>query len=227
MTANIWTNILFFLFASFHLTAQEIPKVIPYEMEDYGAMEQNWAITQDCEGELFVANSGGILHFNGFEWTLIPFENGRRVRAIERGEDCRIYCGGYQSFGYLEKQGHQWKYIALSDSIMQGRKEEIWHIFRDERHLIFQSFSDVYDYNYENIRLVQPEENIMFGARLYDQIILPEIRDGLLHYENGQFQTLPLKGDWLPDTKITGLAEYHDNTILLATQTKGLYLWKD
>jgi hypothetical protein len=47
------------------LIGQEIPQIINYRPNEQGLNDQNWMITQSCEGDLFVANSAGIFRFNG------------------------------------------------------------------------------------------------------------------------------------------------------------------
>ncbi|MFT5169190.1 MAG: AraC family chitin signaling transcriptional activator, partial [Saprospiraceae bacterium] len=66
------TSFLFFysLLVGF-LPAQEVPKVIQFQKSDYNAGDQNWMITQDCDGYLYVANTKGVLLFNGFSWQQI------------------------------------------------------------------------------------------------------------------------------------------------------------
>jgi hypothetical protein len=55
-----------------YLNAQEIPKIISFDRNQYQADHQNWMITSDCNGLLIVANSSGVLIFNGFNFAISP-----------------------------------------------------------------------------------------------------------------------------------------------------------
>lgn len=203
--------------------AQEVPQIITFQPEDYGASSQNWMITQGCDGSIFVANSDGVLRYNGFSWQLIPFEDQRRVRAIYCGFDCKIYCGGYQSFGYLESDGADWVYKSISDVVLSESQEEVWHIFSDENQLFFQSFAEVYSYDYQEVERILPPENIMFGTNLEDEIFFPKIRGGIFRYDQTAFQSLPIEEAFPADAKITGMVRLGEEELLIATQFYGLF----
>lgn len=218
--------LLLLLIAYLPLCGQEVPRIIAYQTEDYGAGGQNWMITQGCDGSIFVANSAGVLRYNGFNWQLIPFKERRRVRSIFLGKDCRVYCGGYRDFGVLEQVNHEWTYRSIADTVFNNRQEEVWHIFSDHQKLFFQSFADVYQYDYENVKLLDPPENIMFGTTLNEKVLFPKIRGGIFDFTNQQFTTKPLQGDFPANAKITGLCSLTENEILVATQFNGLYILK-
>lgn len=201
--------------------------MVTFQTEDYGADAQNWMITQGCDGSIFVANSAGILRYNGFNWDLIPFKDRRRVRSVFLGKDCKIYCGGYRDFGVLEQEGHLWSYRSISDTAFNNRQEEIWHIFSANEQLFFQSFADVYQYDYQKTRLLSPPENIMFGANLNQEILFPKIRSGLFNFVDQAFQEKELTGFFPENAKITGLSALSEQAILMATQFNGLYLLKN
>ncbi|MCP4967212.1 MAG: hypothetical protein GY926_18525, partial [bacterium] len=50
--------------------------------QDYGADAQNWAIVQSPEGLLYVANSYGVLEYDGVSWRLIRTSKRRMVRSL-------------------------------------------------------------------------------------------------------------------------------------------------
>jgi len=97
---NIFLYLL--LFASFLIEAQELPPIQNYSSNDYGAENQNWAISQSNEKYIYVANNSGLLEFNGAKWQLYPSPNNTILRYVNV-IDNRIYTGGYMEFGYWEK----------------------------------------------------------------------------------------------------------------------------
>lgn len=215
---------LLLLFVSCYLNGQEVPRIVAYQTEDYEADGQNWMITQACDGSIFVANSAGILRYNGFNWQLIPFKEKRRVRSVFLGKDCKVYCGGYRDFGVIEQdKHHNWTYRSISDTIFNNRTEEVWHIFAADKQLFFQSFADVYQYDYQKAQVLTPPENIMFGANLNQEVLFPKIRGGLFTFENQTFKEKGLSGNFPSNAKITGLTTLANQELLIATQFNGLF----
>ncbi|MCX6328576.1 MAG: SpoIIE family protein phosphatase [Bacteroidia bacterium] len=75
---------------------------------------QNWAICQDDDQVMLFANRKGILTFDGKDWLTI------RIPTIpytmqKNPADGRIYIGGDDNYGYLEKdETGSYKYLSLS-----------------------------------------------------------------------------------------------------------------
>ena len=60
------------LLAPIVFNAQELPPIENYSQEAYGAQNQNWAISQTENKNIYVANNSGLLEFNGAKWCLYP-----------------------------------------------------------------------------------------------------------------------------------------------------------
>ena len=73
-----------------------------YSPKEYGAENQNWAISQSKEKFIYVANNSGLLEFDGAKWKLYPSPNNSIIRSV-KVIDQKIYSGGYMDFGYWEK----------------------------------------------------------------------------------------------------------------------------
>ena len=71
-----------------------------YSPKDYGANQQNWSIVQDSRGVIYVANTDGVLEFDGISWRKIrlSIHSGVRALAIDPGA---FFVGGQGIFGYL------------------------------------------------------------------------------------------------------------------------------
>ena len=50
------------------LFGQEHPPIINFQPSDYNGENQNWGISQDNNGFIYIANNDGLLEFNGSEW---------------------------------------------------------------------------------------------------------------------------------------------------------------
>ena len=60
--------IILLLLLPFGLSCQVLlPSVQSYKIFEYKAASKNWSLANDDDGELYVANNNGLLHFNGEE----------------------------------------------------------------------------------------------------------------------------------------------------------------
>ncbi|MDT8347033.1 MAG: hypothetical protein RQ756_04470, partial [Flavobacteriaceae bacterium] len=121
-------NIYFLIFSAIcflgNLHAQEIPPIQSFKYTDYGAEDQNWAITQDDALNIYVANNKGLLKYDGARWTLYPSPNESILRSVNFING-KIYTGGYMEFGFWEKDKFGvLNYTSVSRTLAQRLKED-------------------------------------------------------------------------------------------------------
>jgi len=141
--------IFFGLWTVFELDAQELPPVSVFAPKDYLADNQNWSISQDRQGYIFVANNKGLLEFDSKDWRLYPTPNESIIRSVYCVGDT-VYSGCFRDFGLWvrDAQGrHHYQSLMKDQSIEMGDDEEIWKITQFEGHIIFQSLFSIYVYN--------------------------------------------------------------------------------
>lgn len=66
------------------------------------ARAQNWDILQDQRGMIYIANSAGVIEYDGVRWRIIPMDNYGVVLCLGLDEQNRLYLGGNGNMGYLE-----------------------------------------------------------------------------------------------------------------------------
>ncbi|QTD38657.1 LuxR family transcriptional regulator [Polaribacter batillariae] len=143
---------LFFLFIlsfSSILFGQEIPPILKFLPEDYHSENQNWAITQNKDKFIYVANNEGLLEYNGARWKLYPSPNNTIIRSL-LSENHKIYSGAYMEFGFWETHKNGFlEYTSLSENIKEKliEDENIWNIKKFDHWVLFQSFHRLYFYN--------------------------------------------------------------------------------
>ncbi|MCI0516112.1 hypothetical protein L0128_23105, partial [candidate division KSB1 bacterium] len=67
-----------------------------------GGHIQNWMMTQDDRGVIYVGNGYGIQEFDGATWRMILSPNQSFARTFAKDTDGRIYVGSSGMLGYLE-----------------------------------------------------------------------------------------------------------------------------
>ena len=134
--------------------ARFMPVLTNYPMTQFEA--QNWCVTQDKDGIIYVANNAGILEYDGSRWNQTPVAGESVVRSVH-AEDGRVYAGAFEEFGYFSRdESGILRYTSLSDSIEGFRfeNEEIWGITRCDNILYFNSFKTTFAYDGRSVRVV-------------------------------------------------------------------------
>ena len=229
MREKVNSFIVFIFFIINCATAQEVPKIIQFQRADYKAGHQNWMITQDCDGYLYVANTEGVLIFNGFKWQQVSLPKNEKPRSVYLGKDCRIYTGAFESFGYIDvSDRNEPFYQPMADSLLKNSNQEVWNIFGNESQILFQSFSNLYRYDYKNFSRIITPSNIMLGKNVNDELLIPKIEQGLYKIETKQIIENSTASELPNGTKIADLcASDQPGKVILGTQYNGIFILKE
>ena len=129
-------HILYFSFFIFHFSfinclklnaeGRGIPFFRNFSSKEYMAHNRNYDVACDEYGTIFVANFEGLLYYDGATWRKIHTPGISRVTRLARGEDGRIWVGGYNVFGYLkpDRQGCIKLHTIVSD-VNKGALSEV------------------------------------------------------------------------------------------------------
>lgn len=209
--------------------SQEIPPIQGFNYTDYGAEDQNWAITQDDALAIYVANNKGLLRYDGARWTLYPSPNGSILRSVNFING-KIYTGGYMEFGYWVKDEFGvMNYSSISNtlSIQLKEDEEFWNIISLEDNLIFQSLSRIYIYDTatEQVEVIESDTKITKLFKVGNTIYYQKFAQGIFKLINGA-ETLVESLNLLRDFVFINILETEQG-ILIHTKENGFYLLKN
>lgn len=239
----ILSNPLLFSFSHTHVMTN-------YTEKDYNAKFQNWDITQDEKGRIFVANGDGMLIFDGTTWTLVENPNATIIRSIH-SNDGKIYAGSFEEFGYFsETPDGNFSYNSISAGINDRnflKNEEIWKILPWRDKILFQSFTHIYSYDPVSGKTEILKDNIYWNNNEDMEYLRPLFiyvvgEDIFAQRINGDFYKYSPDG-WIKVWKeselnnhIMGISISSENInkksdlpegSLLFTQTNGIYKIKD
>lgn len=95
-----------------------VPFFRNFSSKEYLAHNRNFDIACDDYGTVFVANFEGLLYYDGATWRKIHTPGISRVTRLTRGDNGRIWVGGYNVFGYLrsDNQGRIQIHTIVSDA---------------------------------------------------------------------------------------------------------------
>ncbi|BFP42488.1 transcriptional regulator [Flavobacteriaceae bacterium GF1] len=202
-----------------------LPPVYNYSLLDYKGAGENWDLTTNEQGELFVANNKGMLHFDGEEWNLYKLPNNTIIRSILSHGD-RIYTGSYEEFGYWKKnRDGLFEYHSLTHLIQDHTftSEEFWEILPIKGMIVFRSFSSIYIYEKNEIRVIDPPQVISDFIEYEGRLLVAAGRDGLYELMDEVLKPLdhqkPLKGKTLTDMVVV------NGELLIGSKLDGCFVF--
>ncbi|MFK7813381.1 MAG: hypothetical protein AB8B59_12890, partial [Maribacter sp.] len=221
--------LLIFFLATFGLFAQELPPIQNFYPSDYHGENQNWAISQSHEKIIYVANSKGLLEFNGASWKLYPSPNETIMRSVNVIED-RIYTGCYMEFGYWEKNNlGTLDYTSLSTQLPLEliEDEEFWNIINIDDYVVFQSFKQIYisNLNDGSINIIDSKSTITKMFKVDKNIYFQRMGEGIFKIESGK-DFLVFDEDIVKDDEVINIFR-SEKEVLVLTKNNGFYHLKD
>ncbi len=204
-----------------------LPPIYNYPIVEYNAASQNWGVSVNDEGELFVANSKGLLYYNGEQWSLNKLPNNTIIRSVACIKD-KIYTGSYEEFGYWKKNDKGFLfYTSLTHLIVDHSftNEEFWQILTFKDQIIFHSFSRAYIYENNTVKVLNPHFTITGLAVYQDKLILSSNVDGLFWIKDDKAIPLPEQEIVMGKT-ITEIVPTKYG-LFIGTKLSGLYIYRD
>ncbi len=204
---------------------QELPPIRNFHPNDYNGENQNWAISQSSEKLIYVANSGGLLEFNGAEWNLYPSPNGSIMRSVQI-IDNRIYTGSHMEFGYWQKdESETLSYTSISKQIDIDliEDEEFWNIIDMEDYIVFQSLKRIYIYNVndKSVNTIDSNSTITKMFKVGQSIYFQRIDKGIFRIDQGK-DFLVNDSDEVKNNEVINIFS-PEKELLILTQKNGFY----
>ncbi|WP_299106884.1 triple tyrosine motif-containing protein [uncultured Winogradskyella sp.] len=218
----LYTLMLVFTCASH---AQVFSPIQIFTPQDYGAEDQNWAISQSDDNFIYVANNKGLLEYNGASWNIYNSPNNGILRSVRVIGD-RIYSGGYMDFGYWTKNNKgSLVYTSLKNDLESSIKEDedFWGIIDVGQFVLFQSFDRVYVYHSENksFSVIESEKRINKIFKVEETIYYQIIGEGVFEIINGKPQLI-VESDSIGNYKLVNIFS-SEFGLLLQTEENGFY----
>jgi ligand-binding sensor domain-containing protein len=191
----------------------------------YKAENQNWSIDEDYRGIKYFANTLGLLEFDGYEWNLHQLPNKMIIRSVKVGYDGKIFVGSYEEFGYF-KTDNKGSYNYTSISKMLGKYDfannEIWKIETLRNKVYFQSFSEVYLYQKDSVKVLTPPSLLLFMYKLNDSLYCQSVGRELYRIDGEKF--VKVQGSQVfYDKKVVAISSI-GSKMLVGTENSGIFI---
>ncbi len=208
-----------------------VPIISNYEHYVTGGSEQNWCITQDSRGIIYVGNNDkGVLEYDGVEWRTIPLPNNPIVRSLVTGHDGIVYVGADGEFGHLVPDGWgKMHYRSLSDTVArEGRGSgigDVWksYVVKGKIYFCTSPRIFIYDPDSPSLEILETPDYALFSFIVDQELYVGDYGKGLMKLETDTFATVR-GGGAFREMDITGLVRFDRDRLLVATYYDGLFL---
>ena len=229
LTLKIKAIFLFIIFQNFFSFGQEmLPYIENFSKSNYKGDNQVWNLCQAKDNAMYFANNHFFLRYNGVKWEKYTLPNKTIIRSVFADNDL-IFTGSYTEFGYWKREKTTMVYHSLSSgkSLFDGNSnnEEIWKIFKFENSIYFQSFNEIYLYDYKSIKKIRFPFQISYSFPVDNKLYFASVTNGIFEYKNGNF--IKNKNLNKLENTVVHNIEKNDNATYFFTKGKGIFIEKD
>lgn len=203
-----------------------LPYLRNYSPKEYGAQEQNWAVTQDARGVIYAGNNDGVLIYDGVRWQTVRVANGSAVRSLDVDAKGTVYVGGRGDFGYLaaDESGSA-RYVSLLGQLPAADRnfKDVWRTMVTPEGVVFATFQQLMRYTPEasGMRIWKPEKRFYRAFPAGKSIYVQDASRGLLRLDGDAPRPEP-GGDRFANDRAMYCVAMHDGR-LLAGSPEGLF----
>lgn len=197
---------------------------------DYHAANKNWAVAEDSSGTLYAGNDQGLLEFDGLQWRLHKLPGASIVRSVVPISHDVIFTGGFEEFGRWDRDtSGTLKYTSLVPEQPGDRfpDSDFWRIYATDERVLFQSFHEIYSYDYERVSRL-PEgggKNMLFLLPAGDEFWVQEMGGAIYRVAPSGFELLPGSERFGTTTVRVLLPGRNDGEWIVGTGNNGLWVY--
>lgn len=193
-----------------------------YPIEVYQGASQSWAIRQDKHGVIYVANTEGLLRYDGTHWDLISLPNREAIYYADIDNEGNIYTSSTFEIGVF-KIGYDGKYEyhslthKLPDSFKLDERTGV-RVFNNE--VFFCNENHIYIYTNGKFKVLQSGGEGFIVSR--NNIYLKK-GDNLHEYKKDEFAARPYSVK-TKDAHYTWFSSNYDDNLLVLDDKNQVWL---
>ncbi|MCU0378928.1 MAG: hypothetical protein MUC78_11795 [Bacteroidales bacterium] len=204
------------------------PYIHNFSKLDYRAGTQNWAITQDLRGFIYIGNNDGLLVYDGVEWKLNRMPNLSMVRSVYIDNEGEVFIGANNEMGRMvTSENGQMTYSSLRDQIPEEYRnfDDVWNIFPYGGSIVFQSYYTAFIYKEgTQVSVLTAPYRFKSSYNVDGRLIFNDEIFGLMEYDGENLK--PLAGcTELIGQEIGSILPFNNSDeILICTRGIGLFI---
>lgn len=205
------------------------PPITNYSTVDYGKQRnpENWSITQDQRGVMYVGNANGILEFDGVNWNFIPVQSGAYVFSLATDSSGTVYCGVINDLGYLKPDDKgALKFHSLLDTSNVDHQNigVVWRTFATKDKVYFQTENSILIYEKGKLSVIHSETSFHLSMLCNNRFFVREKQKGLVEIVDGEKKFVP-NSEVFADYGVFSMVPLSAERNMIITQELGLYNW--
>ena len=195
------------------------PLIQPYTPSIPEAEIQNFGITRDPRGALYLANLGGVLIYDGAWWRLIEIGPAQSVYSLASDRTGRVGVGGKDEIGYLDAEQ---RYVPLTGLLPPDQRElgQVMRVHPTPEGFVFLSARWLLAWDGETIRTLDSFP----GDRPYAATF--EIEGKILLWTREKGLSVP-GGELFRGRRVDLVLPADGGALLVSVRGEGLFLMKD
>ena len=196
-----------------------------YGPRDYQAQPQNWSFAQDKRGVVYVANTNGVLEYDGVSWRLI--QTFTDVASLGTDKQGVVYVGLQGDFGYLGPDSlGTLQYVSLLDKVPPSARDfaDVWNVAGTDEGVYFQTRRRLFRWDGRAIKTWDAERLFHNAYAAHGKLYVREQDKGLLRVEGDSLRVVP-DGERFGDLAIYAIEPYDDTRLLIGTRREGFFLY--
>ncbi len=204
--------------------------IMNYSPKEYKGHVQNWGVSQDSRGVIYIANGDGLMEYDGKTWKMNTIPRKLTIRSVDADKSGRIYIGSVKEFGYFEpdKIGNL-QYFSLSELLSEEELNftNVWQTKVVNGVVYFRSRKKLFKYlptfnkkeTRENLS-IWSTDNVFDGFFIFNKTIyVRETKVGLKKLENKKL--VPVKNGEIFISKGIAASFFSDNEKILLAESRG------
>lgn len=216
------------LFTPIEIWESGLPHTKNFIPEDFNGNVQNWGFVEGNDGIMYVANSDGVLEYDGNSWRSISLRNNSIVWSIAKSNDGTIYVGGVGEFGYLERDSIGLvQYHSLSKKLEEiySKFTRIGSIVSLNNSVFFVCNDFLFRWNGNRLKVWKPKDKFGNVYVVNEKIYVTSKDVGILELRDETLNLIP-NGGYFTDIeqgRIIMMEPLEEGKMLLGHSSQGLF----
>ncbi len=168
--------------------------LLHFSKDDLPNKNQNWSITQDNRGLIYVGNHAGVLEYDGNTWRLIDVAESNTAFSVAVDQAGIVYVGSRNDFGFLAPDSTgSMAYTSLLSHVASADLNFgiIWAISVTDAGIYFQANSHLFNWDGSRIKSWQSSSRLHTSFAVHNQFYVKRDSVGLLVVDGDSLTLIP------------------------------------
>jgi len=219
-----WAIVVGMLLQCATLQAGDYFRIHHFSKDYYKGSQQNWDISLDGNGRVFIANNAGLIIMSSSGTELHSLPQQTIIRSVLWSGN-KIFTGSFEEFGFWEARSPGeavYHSLVPTDGSLAMQNDEFWKIIAHKENIYFQSFGKILCYDGQQIRPIALPGPVLFLLEAAGKLFVQEINGGLFELVQDSLVKIP-GSELFADTEVKTILPYDDNSFLVGTSSRGIY----